>query len=129
MATPLKRRLTQVYVEIPPSPHDLSKYHSMASIRLSHVERGSSKENANRAPRCGDSPAARVSLKRRASLDATHSSNAPMKRAKQATNNLPNAEENSPSGAVHNNTSNAFAYCHQCSQKRDITGTDDHARN
>ena len=106
-ATPAvaRRRLTQFYIEVPSSPVALSEYKLLSSANL--------KENMPAFPL--------HALKRKSSLNADVP---PVKKFKRQQCNPTHAEDDGNiGGAGTDGHPNEYIYCHQCSKKRDIMGT------
>ncbi|KAM6502140.1 hypothetical protein JOM56_002117 [Amanita muscaria] len=118
MSTPQswKRRLTRAYVEIPPSPHDLSKYQPLSSSSLNRVKRVPAKENALISPSSRDTPAAHATLKRKVCNDGTQLGTSSVKKARRDNGKV---LKHSLSDTGVDGFPSGFVYCHQCSQRRD----------
>ena len=105
-----RRRLSQFYIDVPPSPVALSEYKPLASYAANHNQRvfANLKENMPALP-------LHASLKRKSSLKGDVP---PVKKFKQQRHSThAEAEDN-----LTNGHPNEYIYCHQCLKKRDIMG-------
>lgn len=124
-ATPAvpKRRLSQFYIEVPPSPVALSEYKPLSSYIINRSQRAHAnlKENRLALPHKSDTPPLHMSLKRKSSLNAEVP---PVKKIKQQQRKPTYAkDEENLSGTDTDGQPNGYIYCHQCLKKRDIMGT------
>ncbi|PFH46178.1 hypothetical protein AMATHDRAFT_43745 [Amanita thiersii Skay4041] len=111
-STPSHISSTNVYVEIPPSPFDLSKYRSISNPTAHPAAHPTPRSKENRVTH--NVPTNTMTIKRKACSRVLVDPPLPTKKTKLLDGNASRVE-----GPSADNFPNGFIYCHQCSRKRD----------
>ncbi|KAF8629220.1 hypothetical protein AX17_005803 [Amanita inopinata Kibby_2008] len=113
-----ERRLTRVYVDIPPSPHNLSMYSPVPGSRSRQPAHASTKENGMLSATRDSIVPTQATLKRKTYDHALRISNSSMKKPKLDVAKVLQREDGD---ALQEEISDEFIYCHQCFEKQDPT--------